>query len=89
MEERIKKLEEKVAKLEKESIKFPLDIVFMQALSQAMISFGFDKIRVRRVILTPSRLTTNPAEEGEVLYHGTTPSIKIYIAGAVKTFTIT
>lgn len=87
MEEKIAQLESRIAQLEKDSVKFPIDIVFLRALNEAYIAGAFDQFNVKRLVLTPGQ-AINPALEGEIVFHKTTPSLKVLLGGVVKTITV-
>lgn len=84
MEERIKKLEERIAKLESKQF----SNISMGELNQAMIPYYFNKFNVRRLLLTTGN-AVNPTVEGEIVYHSTTPSIKVLLNGTVRTINVT
>lgn len=90
MEERIKKLEDKIAELERQQLRLPIDTPSMKAITE-----GFRTVRVPRIYVDNIFLTTgnsvDPSTEGQIVYHenGGTQVLKVYIDGAVKTFDLT
>lgn len=84
---KIDDLEKRIQKLEENSIKFPIDVKFLQALNQAYIAGVFDRFNVGRLVLTPGN-AVNPSQEGEIVFHATTPSLKVLLGGVVKTITV-
>ncbi len=87
MDKRIQQLEKRIAELEAKLGREQFDNTSMGKLNQAMIPYYFNKINVRRVFLTTGN-AVNPSQEGEVVYHSTTPSIKVMLNGVVRTFTV-
>ena len=83
---RIELLEKKMNQME--TLKLPLSPTVMGAINQAFISYFFNKFNVRRLLLTAGN-AVDPVVEGEVVYHSTTPSIKVMLGGTVKTITVT
>jgi len=69
----------------RQQLSLPLDPSSIEVLNQAFINSNFSKFEVKRLILTAGA-TDDPAVEGELVYHGTTPSIKVLL-GTVKTIT--
>jgi len=99
LQNKIIELERKVAILERQALKLPLSPASAGALNQSFISTLFDKFNVRILNLLDGKLNVqrlflttgnavNPTVEGEIVYHSTTPSLKIFLGGTVKTFTI-
>ncbi len=90
LEERILKLEQLLAE-EKKARETAVNETFtpswMGMLRELFKAFYFDKFNVRRLLLTTGQ-AVNPSVEGEIVYHSTTTSIKVYLNGAVKTFTV-
>lgn len=84
---RITELENQVKALQGLILKLPLSPAAIGALNQAFINSNFDKFEVRRLLLSTGQ-AVNPTKEGEIVYHSTTPSLKIMLNGAVKTITV-
>lgn len=84
---KFQELENKIKLLERMLLKMPLDPQALGALNQALISGDIEQINIRRVILRKNG-ATNPIKEGEIIYHDTTPSLKVLLGGVVKTINV-
>lgn len=82
-------IDELKKKVETQQLYLPIDIPSMQALNQALISNKFNRVMTDSVFLTTGN-SVNPSIEGQVVYHNNSgsPVLKVYINGAVKTFTV-
>ena len=75
---------------EAKQLKLPLDYT-----SERILNESFRTVTFHTMNITNSNITTgnsiDPSKEGQIVYHenGGTPLLKIYIGGAVKTFTVT
>lgn len=74
--------------MKRQQLSMPIDEASMQALSQSLLNVIMEKVNVRSIVFTTSE-ATNPTIEGQMVYHGTTPSIKVLLGGVVKTITVT
>lgn len=71
-----------------QQLSFPLDPASLGVLNEAFKTNYFDSIKVRELYLK-SGDSVNPVTEGQIRYHENagTQVLKIYLDGAVKTFT--
>lgn len=87
-EKQLNQLLEWQKEMKRQQLKMPIDEASMQALSQALLNVIMEKVNARSIVFTTNE-ATDPTTEGQMVYHSTTPSIKVLLGGVVKTITVT
>lgn len=87
-EKQLNQLLEWQKEMKRQQLSMPIDEASMKALSQALLNVIMEKINARSIVFTTNE-ATDPTFEGQMVYHSTTPSIKVLLGGTVRTITVT
>lgn len=87
--DKIQELEERIAKLEKQPLQLPVEPSSMRAITEGLRNVRIPRVYADNIFLTTGN-SIDPTTEGQIVYHENagTQILKIYIDGAVKTFTL-